>query len=81
MANLCGVSHPVPAQRIAFWSCGHWGSSFKRFFNSHHSGVVVQAVCEYRKASTHERPRVDTAKSSTVRPCCCDQDAGPAECC
>ncbi|HEU4504538.1 MAG TPA: phosphoglucomutase (alpha-D-glucose-1,6-bisphosphate-dependent) [Nitrospira sp.] len=41
----------VPAQRVAFGTSGHRGSSFKRSFNSHHILAVVQAICEYR---THQ---------------------------
>ena len=40
----------VPAQRVAFGTSGHRGSSFKRSFNSHHILAVVQAICEYRKS-------------------------------
>ena len=64
----------VPAQRVAFGTSGHRGSSFKRSFNSHHIVAVVQAICEYRKRQgttgplflgidTHalSRPAFDTA--------------------
>ena len=64
----------VPAQRVAFGTSGHRGSSFKRSFNSHHILAVVQAICEYRKRQgttgplflgidTHalSRPAFDTA--------------------
>jgi len=64
----------VPAQRVAFGTSGHRGSSFKRSFNCHHILAVVQAICEYRKRQattgplflgidTHalSRPAFDTA--------------------
>src|SRR6188768_386885 len=64
----------VPAQRVAFGTSGHRGSSFKRSFNSHHIVAIVQAICEYRKRQattgplflgidTHalSRPAFDTA--------------------
>src|SRR5437868_6108059 len=40
----------VPAQRVAFGTSGHRGSSLKRAFNEAHILAVTQAVCEYRKA-------------------------------
>ena len=40
----------VPAQRVAFGTSGHRGSSFKRSFNRDHILAIVQAICEYRKA-------------------------------
>ena len=40
----------VPAQRVAFGTSGHRGSSFKRSFNRAHIEAIVQAICEYRKA-------------------------------
>ena len=39
----------VPAQRVAFGTSGHRGSSLKRSFNNEHIVAVVQAICEYRK--------------------------------
>jgi phosphoglucomutase len=64
----------VPAQRVAFGTSGHRGSSFKRSFNRHHIVAIVQAICEYRKREgttgplflgidTHalSRPAFDTA--------------------
>lgn len=37
-----------PAQRVAFGTSGHRGSSFKKSFNETHILAVSQAVCEYR---------------------------------
>ncbi len=38
-----------PAQRIAFGTSGHRGSSLRRSFNEDHILAVAQAVCEHRK--------------------------------
>ena len=37
-----------PAQRVAFGTSGHRGSSFDGSFNEAHILAVSQAVCEYR---------------------------------
>ena len=39
----------VPAQRVAFGTSGHRGSSFERSFNESHVLAISQAICEYRK--------------------------------
>jgi len=39
----------VPAQRVAFGTSGHRGSSFERSFNAWHVLSISQAICEYRK--------------------------------
>ncbi|WP_243048661.1 phosphoglucomutase (alpha-D-glucose-1,6-bisphosphate-dependent) [Dyella sp. RRB7] len=39
----------VPAQRVAFGTSGHRGSSFERSFNEWHVLAITQAICEYRK--------------------------------
>ena len=38
----------VPAQRVAFGTSGHRGSSFDRSFNSWHVLAITQALCEHR---------------------------------
>jgi phosphoglucomutase len=38
----------VPAQRVAFGTSGHRGSSFKRAFNEWHILAIAQAICLYR---------------------------------
>lgn len=38
----------VPAQRVAFGTSGHRGSSFKRAFNEWHILAITQAICRYR---------------------------------
>jgi phosphoglucomutase len=37
-----------PAQRVAFGTSGHRGSSFKRSFNEGHILAITQAICLYR---------------------------------
>ena len=39
----------VPAQRVAFGTSGHRGSSFARSFNEWHVLAISQAICDYRK--------------------------------
>ena len=39
-----------PAQRVAFGTSGHRGSSLRRSFNEAHILAIVQAVCEHRAA-------------------------------
>lgn len=39
----------VPAQRVAFGTSGHRGSSFEATFNEWHVLAISQAICEYRK--------------------------------
>ena len=45
-----GVPDPkVPAQRVAFGTSGHRGTSFHLAFNESHILVITQAICVYRK--------------------------------
>ena len=39
----------VPAQRVAFGTSGHRGSSFDTSFNEWHVLAMTQAICQYRK--------------------------------
>ena len=39
-----------PAQRVAFGTSGHRGSSLRNSFNEGHILAISQAICEYRKA-------------------------------
>jgi len=39
----------VPAQRVAFGTSGHRGSSFNKAFNEYHILAITQAICIYRK--------------------------------
>jgi phosphoglucomutase len=40
----------VPAQRVAFGTSGHRGSSLERSFNEWHILAITQAICLYRKS-------------------------------
>ena len=46
----------VPAQRVAFGTSGHRGSSFQRSFNEWHVLAISQAICEYRKREGIDGP-------------------------
>ena len=46
-----GIPDPsVAAQRVAFGTSGHRGSSFDLSFNEWHVLAITQAICEYRSA-------------------------------
>ncbi|MHA6203645.1 phosphoglucomutase (alpha-D-glucose-1,6-bisphosphate-dependent) [Dyella soli] len=46
----------VAAQRVAFGTSGHRGSSFERSFNEWHVLAITQAICEYRKHQAIDGP-------------------------
>jgi phosphoglucomutase len=46
----------VPAQRVAFGTSGHRGSSFERSFNESHVLAITQAICHYRKGNGIDGP-------------------------
>ena len=46
----------VPAQRVAFGTSGHRGSSFNRAFNEWHILAITQAICAYRKRQRIKGP-------------------------
>jgi phosphoglucomutase len=46
----------VPAERIAFGTSGHRGSSFTNSFNENHILAITQAICLYRKAQKIDGP-------------------------
>ena len=46
----------VPAQRVAFGTSGHRGSSFSSSFNEDHILAISQAVCEYRRSKGIDGP-------------------------
>jgi phosphoglucomutase len=46
----------VPAQRVAFGTSGHRGSSFDRSFNEAHVLAITQAICLYRKGHGIDGP-------------------------
>ena len=45
-----------PAQRVAFGTSGHRGSSFKNSFNEMHILAICQAICEHRKEKGIDGP-------------------------
>ncbi len=46
----------VPAQRVAFGTSGHRGSSFDRSFNEWHILAITQAICLLRKQKKVDGP-------------------------
>jgi phosphoglucomutase len=46
----------VPAQRVAFGTSGHRGSSFTGGFNENHVLAITQAICSYRKTQNITGP-------------------------
>ncbi len=46
----------VPAQRVAFGTSGHRGSSLQRSFNEQHILAISQAICLYRKQQQIDGP-------------------------
>src|SRR5262249_11954965 len=40
---------PAPAERVAFGTSGHRGSSLKHSFNENHILATTQAICDYRR--------------------------------
>jgi phosphoglucomutase len=46
----------MAAQRVAFGTSGHRGSSFDRSFNEWHILAISQAICEYRKSKGIDGP-------------------------
>src|SRR3546814_886116 len=46
----------VAAQRVAFGTSGHRGSSFDGSFNEQHVLALTQAICEYRKEQGLDGP-------------------------
>jgi phosphoglucomutase len=50
-AYYTGEPDPAdPAQRVAFGTSGHRGSSFRGSFNEDHILAISQAICEFRQA-------------------------------
>jgi phosphoglucomutase len=50
------VNPAVPAQRVAFGTSGHRGSSLRIGFNEAHVLAITQAICTYRKAHGIDGP-------------------------
>jgi len=46
----------IAAQRVAFGTSGHRGSSFDIGFNEYHVLAITQAICEYRKQHATDGP-------------------------
>jgi phosphoglucomutase len=46
----------IPAQRVAFGTSGHRGSSFAASFNEAHVLAISQAICEHRAAAGIDGP-------------------------
>ncbi len=46
----------VPAQRVAFGTSGHRGSSFEKAFNEGHILAISQAICLYREQQKIDGP-------------------------
>ncbi len=46
----------VPAQRVAFGTSGHRGSSLDGSFNEHHILAITQAICDYRNKAQVDGP-------------------------
>jgi len=46
----------VPAQRVAFGTSGHRGSSLEKAFNEWHILAISQAICLYRKQHQIDGP-------------------------
>lgn len=56
-AYYTGVPDPsVPAQRVAFGTSGHRGSSFDCSFNESHVLAITQAICQYRQSQHIDGP-------------------------
>jgi phosphoglucomutase len=56
-AYFTGVPDPAePAQRVAFGTSGHRGSSYELSFNERHVLAITQAICRYRKKSGIDGP-------------------------
>jgi phosphoglucomutase len=53
------LNHPDPenpAERVAFGTSGHRGSSFKKTFNEDHILAIAQSICDYRRAQNIDGP-------------------------
>jgi phosphoglucomutase len=46
----------VPAERVAFGTSGHRGSSFNRTFNEAHIVAITEAICHYRRKEVIDGP-------------------------
>lgn len=46
----------IPAQRVAFGTSGHRGTSFDRTFNEQHVLAISEAICRYRRLKKIDGP-------------------------
>src|SRR5207249_4327212 len=70
----------VPAQRVAFGTSGHRGSSFEKTFNEWHVLAISEAICRYRRQQGIGGPLFlgfDTHALSV--PACSTADGGLAD--
>jgi phosphoglucomutase len=58
----------VPAQRVAFGTSGHRGSSFQRSFNETHILAITQAICEFRARQGIDGPLFLGADTHALSP-------------
>jgi phosphoglucomutase len=65
-AYFTGVPDPAePAQRVAFGTSGHRGSSFELAFNERHVLAITQAICRYRTRASES----DSVSRRSPFPC------------
>src|SRR3546814_3008457 len=60
----------VAAQRVAFGTSGHRGSSLDGSFNEHHVLAITQALCEYRKRSEEHQSELQSTMRITYAAFC-----------
>src|SRR5216683_1487004 len=57
MAYYAEIPDPaVPAQRVAFGTSGHRGSSFEKTFNEWHVLAISESICRYRRQQGIDGP-------------------------
>src|SRR3546814_18169260 len=69
----------VAAQRVAFGTSGHRGSSLDGSFNEHHVLAITQAICEYRKAQGIDGPLFLGIDTPALSQPACDNAQGVRE--
>ena len=81
---LVGAYHDLrpdpsdPAQRVAFGTSGHRGSSFRGAFNEAHILATTEAICRYRAPQGLRRPAVHRPRHARpVRAGLADRARGP----
>ena len=66
--QLRPAAREEPAQRVAFGTSGHRGSSFERSFNEWHILAITQAICEHRSAHGISGPLFIGADTHALSP-------------